>query len=72
LLDGVPLKVWRATVTCDRGAPGELLSSGDAGLVVAAGKGALAITELQRSGGRRLAAGEFLRGHRLAPGVRFG
>jgi len=71
-LDGAPLKVWRVTVTCGRGAPGELLSSSDAGLVVAAGKGALAITELQRSGGRRLAAGEFLRGHRLAPGVRFG
>jgi len=71
-LDGAPLKVCRATVTCGRGAPGELLSSSDAGLVVAAGKGALAITELQRSGGRRLAAGEFLRGYRLAPGVRFG
>src|SRR5437667_140316 len=72
LLDGAPLKVWRVAVTCGRGTPGELLSSSDAGLVVAAGKGALAITELQRSGGRRLAAGEFLRGHRLAPGVRFG
>ena len=72
LVDGAPLKVWRVTVTCGRGAPGELLSISDAGLVVAAGKGALAITELQRSGGRRLAAGEFLRGHRLAPGVRFG
>jgi methionyl-tRNA formyltransferase len=72
LLDGAPLKVWRATVTGGRGAPGELLSSSDAGLLVAAGNGALTITELQRPGGRRLAAGEFLRGHRLAPGARFG
>jgi methionyl-tRNA formyltransferase len=72
MLDGASLKVWRVTVTSGRGAPGELLSSSDAGLVVAAGNGALAITELQRPGGRRLAAGEFLHGHRLAPGVRFG
>jgi methionyl-tRNA formyltransferase len=72
LLDGAPLKLWRATVTCGRGTPGELLSSSEAGLVVASGKGALAITELQRPGGRRLAAGEFLRGHPLTLGVRFG
>jgi methionyl-tRNA formyltransferase len=72
LLDGAPLKVWRVTVTCGRGAPGELLSTSDAGLVVAAGNGALVITELQRPGGRRLAAAEFLRGHRLAAGVHFG
>jgi methionyl-tRNA formyltransferase len=72
LLDGVPLKLWRATVTAGRGTPGELLSSSEAGLVVASGEGALAITQLQRPGGRRLAAGEFLRGYRLAPGVRFG
>jgi len=72
LLDGAPLKLWRAMLASGRGTPGELLSSSEAGLVVASGKGALAITELQRPGGRRLAAGEFLRGHPLAPGVRFG
>src|SRR2546422_289218 len=72
LLDGARLKLWRAAVTRGRGTPGELLSSSEAGLVVASGKDALAITELQRPGGRRLAAGEFLRGHPLAPGVRFG
>jgi len=72
LLDGESLKLWRATVTRGRGKPGEVLSSGEAGLVVASGEDALAITEVQRPGGRRLAAGEFLRGHPLASGVRFG
>jgi methionyl-tRNA formyltransferase len=72
LLEGAPLKLWRAAVTRGRGTPGELLSSSETGLVVATGKDALAITELQRPGGRRLAVGEFLRGLPLAPGVRFG
>jgi methionyl-tRNA formyltransferase len=73
LLDGEPLKLWRAAVvTRGRGEPGELLSSGESGLVVASGQGALAITEVQRPGGRRLAASEFLRGRPLAPGLRFG
>ena len=41
------------------------------GLVIACGEQALAVSELQRAGGRRLSAAEFLRGHPLAPGARF-
>jgi methionyl-tRNA formyltransferase len=42
-------------------------------LVVAAGEGTLTeILELQPSGKKRMSAAEFLRGHRLQPGDRFG
>jgi len=41
-------------------------------LVVACGTDAVEISELQRAGGRRLTAVEFLRGRPLRPGARFG
>jgi methionyl-tRNA formyltransferase len=70
LLDGEPLKIWRASVTAGSGDPGAVLRAADE-IVICCGEGALAVSELQRSGGRRLSAREFLRGHRLAPGARF-
>ncbi len=42
-----------------------------AGVVVACGQGALRLTELQRAGGKRLAAADFLRGFDLKPGMVF-
>ncbi len=72
LVEGEPLKIWRAAACDDRGAPGTVLRiEGDA-IVVACGQGALDVTELQRPGGRRLRAAEFLRGRALAAGSRFG
>jgi methionyl-tRNA formyltransferase len=65
------VKVWRAHPVEGRGNPGEVLSSGDDGVVVACGEGALALAELQRAGARRLGARDFLRGHPLEPGSRF-
>lgn len=70
LLAGEALKIWRARVVAGQGAPGAVLDAGSE-LVVACGNDALAISELQRPGSRRLKAREFLRGHRLAPGRRF-
>lgn len=70
LLDGEPVKIWRAQVVEGRGMPGTVLLSHD-GLVVACGENALAILELQRAGGRRLEAREFMRGRPLSPGARF-
>jgi methionyl-tRNA formyltransferase len=71
-LEGEPLKIWRARVGKERGIPGTVLHlSGDA-IVVGCGVDALEVTELQRSGARRLAAAEFLRGHPLTPGSRLG
>jgi len=70
LLDGEPVKVWRASVVDARGAPGTVLESQES-LVIACGEQALAVSELQRAGGRRLSAAEFVRGYRLARGTRF-
>ena len=68
---GQPLKVWRATPVSQRvsATAGTVLAC-DAGIVVAAGDGALALTDVQLEGGRRMAADEFLRGHRLEIGER--
>jgi len=67
-LDGAPLKIWRARVVDQRLTPGTLTSE----LVAGCGEGALRILELQRAGGKRLPAAEFLRGHPVAPGARLG
>jgi methionyl-tRNA formyltransferase len=69
-LEGEPVKIWRARVVEGAGAPGNVLQTGD-DIVIACGDAALAVSELQRAGGRRLSAKEFLRGHRLSAGARF-
>jgi methionyl-tRNA formyltransferase len=68
LTGGAELKIWRVRVVDGRPlAPGEVAD----GLVVGCGQGALEILELQRAGGRRLSASDFLRGHPLPAGARF-
>lgn len=52
--------------------PGTVLGADVRGLRVATGEGILTITRLQLEGGKRLPAGDFLRGHRLAAGERLG
>jgi methionyl-tRNA formyltransferase len=66
------LKVWQAEVAPSQGTPGEVLQADKNGVVVACGKGALRILMLQREGGRRLKAQEFLAGHPLLPSLRLG
>ena len=51
---------------------GQILAVSDAGVTVACGQGALRLTELQRPGGKRLKAADFLRGFALAPGMVLG
>lgn len=52
--------------------PGTIEAIGPAGVDVAAGDGGLVrLTLLQAEGGQRLAAAEFLAGHRLTPGMLF-
>ena len=63
---GVRWKVYRAEdagpVNCD--VPGTILSADKTGIVVSAGEGtSVRITELQADGGRRMSAGDYLRGH---------
>jgi methionyl-tRNA formyltransferase len=74
LLRNEPVKIWRAHHGSygERGVPGEILRHGPDGIDVACGSGTLKIMELQRAGGRRLSAAEFLRGAVTAPYERFG
>jgi methionyl-tRNA formyltransferase len=51
---------------------GEVLVADAHGIVVACGRDALRLTELQMSGGKRMAAAAFIAGHGLRPGSFFG
>jgi methionyl-tRNA formyltransferase len=62
---GVPVKIWNAQAVDGKGQPGQVLRADAQGIVVACGEGALRLTELQKPGGKRLAAGEFLKGFSL-------
>jgi methionyl-tRNA formyltransferase len=69
--NGVSIKLWRAeAVDCSPGiAPGQVLAAGqEAGVIVACGERALRLTELQKPGGKRLPAAEFLKGFPLEGG----
>ena len=61
-VDGQNLKVFSASVVNLNGQPGEILRS-DKDLIIATGKGALSLTEVQLEGKRRMIAAKFLRGH---------
>lgn len=63
-------RLWMAEAVPGAGDPGSVLDTTD-GILVACGEGALRLTELQKPGGRRLAARDFLAGHPLPPGDRF-
>jgi methionyl-tRNA formyltransferase len=56
------LKIFSATVVALRGTPGEILHN-EKEFVVAAGKGALSLGDVQLEGKRPMTAAEFLRGH---------
>jgi methionyl-tRNA formyltransferase len=71
-LRGEAIKIWQARCAAREGVPGEVLESGAEGVLVACGEGALLATELQRAGGTRLAAADFLRGFPIAQGERLG
>ena len=66
------VKIWRAEVVA-RGVAartGQVLTADAlAGLVIACGTDALRLTELQKPGGKRLAASDFLQGFPIAPGT---
>ena len=69
-LDGEPLKIWRARVADVPGSAGLLTQRGDR-LLAGCGVRSLQLEELQRAGGKRLSASDFIRGRPLAPGARF-
>jgi methionyl-tRNA formyltransferase len=73
-VDGTTVKLWAAeALEADSAeAPGQVLAA-DAqhGIVVACGSGSLRLTELQKPGGKRLPAAEFIKGFAI-DGARFG
>ncbi|MDB5819928.1 MAG: methionyl-tRNA formyltransferase [Rhizobacter sp.] len=65
VLDGKVVKVWGGGLAGGAGLPGKVLAATDDGVVVACGEGALRLTQLQRPGGKRMSAREFLQGGAL-------
>ena len=67
------LKLWQAHAESGASSqtPGTVLSANEDGVRVACGEGVLCITQLQRAGGKRLSAADFLRGFVLQVGQRF-
>ncbi|MFT3817979.1 MAG: methionyl-tRNA formyltransferase [Rubrivivax sp.] len=61
-LDGETVKLWRAAPVPGEGEPGQCLPAPPGVVRVACGDGALDLLTLQRTGGRRIAAADFLRG----------
>jgi methionyl-tRNA formyltransferase len=73
--DGTVFKIWAAEPCEDathaaHAEPGTIVDVGSDGVVVACGTGALRLTQLQKPGGKRLPAREFLAGAPLDRGQR--
>jgi methionyl-tRNA formyltransferase len=65
------LKIFAAALEpAEAAAPGTVLAADAAGIRVAAADGAITLAEVQGEGGRRMPAGEWLRGHAPAIGGR--
>jgi methionyl-tRNA formyltransferase len=66
-----PIKLWAGEAVAGQGEPGRVLSADGGGVVVACGEGALRLSCLQKPGGKRLAAADFLRGFPIEAGQQF-
>jgi methionyl-tRNA formyltransferase len=69
-LGGETIKLWAAHARHEApmAPPGTVLAAGPEGIAVAARDSIAVITELQRAGGKRLPAADFLRGFDIRPG----
>ena len=68
---GQSIKVWTAEPLEGTGSPGEVIAVDRHGIVVACATGALRLTELQKAGGKRLPAVQFLAGTPVEKGTVF-
>jgi methionyl-tRNA formyltransferase len=57
---GETLRIWAARAVEGSGTPGELLNMSRDGIDIACGEGALRVTALQRAGGKRITAADYL------------
>lgn len=72
-LDGLDVKLYGARLAPSphSAADGEVLAIDEDGLVVACGEGAVRVAQVQPSGKKRMAAGEWLRGRGISAGQKF-
>lgn len=68
---GQTVKLWAAQSVDRDGEKGCILAVDRKNIVIACGQGALAVSELQKAGGKRLPVQHFLAGHPLKVGDRF-
>jgi len=68
-LQGQPVKLGLADVMAGSAAPGVVLGSDSAGLLIGTGRDLLRLRNLQRPGGRMLSAIDFMRGWPIEPGT---
>ena len=75
-LDGLPLKLFSSEIDSSLRPSdkpcGTILHADQEGVAVQCGDGVLRLTELQRTGGKRLPVAEFLRGSAVLPGALLG
>ena len=71
LFGGQTVKLWQASPVAGSGPLGSVLAVDKKQVVIACGEGALAVSELQKAGGKRLPVQQFLAGHPLKVGDRF-
>jgi methionyl-tRNA formyltransferase len=81
VMSGESIKLWAAQVQPPHAnevtatvseVPGTVIAVAPTGITVAAADGTVLLTELQRAGGKRLPAADFLRGFDIEPGRVFG
>ncbi|MHB8156755.1 MAG: methionyl-tRNA formyltransferase [Desulfocucumaceae bacterium] len=72
-------KIWRlvelegyVSPVESRPVPGQILGPAGGGLAVQCGDGPAVVLEMQIQGGKRLGAGDFLRGYKIEPGIILG
>ncbi|MGD0335683.1 MAG: methionyl-tRNA formyltransferase [Candidatus Omnitrophota bacterium] len=75
--NGKLLKIYKAKISSQvrkfaSSNPGEILEASKEGIVVLTGKGNIIIEELQMEGKRIMSAAQFLSGHKISAGERFG
>lgn len=69
-IEGGRLKLLRAEVAQGAGQPGEIVvADPKQGLIIAAGEGAVSVTQLQAPGGKPMNSKDYLRGHPMAVGT---
>ncbi len=68
--DARKVKIFDASPNPDSsGPPGQVLYASAHGILVGCGSGSVLLREIQMEGGRRMAAGDFLRGRPAPPGT---